>query len=317
MGKLYHFCVNKDESGLRVDSFLKEKDLSLSRSYIKKLILSGSIKVNKKKRKPHYILKEGDSIEVVIPPPKPLDIKGEDIPLNIVYEDKFLIIVNKSPGMVVHPAPSNYSGTLVNALMHYCKDLSGIGGIERPGILHRLDKDTSGLLLIAKDDLTHEALSQQLKKRTIKKAYLVLVKGAVKDNNGLVETFIGRDPAHRKKMAVLKDRGRIAISEYRVIERFIGFTLLEIMMKTGRTHQIRVHMAYIRHPVLGDSVYGRKLTISKDRSQFKMALSGLKRQALHAYKLGFTHPRKKKYMEFEIPLPEDIKRVVDVLRGEK
>lgn len=206
---------------------------------------------------------------------------------------------------------------MVSALLHYCKDLSGIGGIERPGILHRLDKDTSGLLLVAKDDLTHEELSQQLKKRTIKKCYLVLVKGEVKDDRGFIETFIGRDPAHRKKMAVLKNRGRIAITEYKVMERFLGFTLLEIIMKTGRTHQIRVHMAHIRHPVLGDSVYGRKLTISKDRNQLKGVLSGLKRQALHAYKLGFIHPRKKKYMEFDIPLPDDIKRVVEFLREGK
>jgi 23S rRNA pseudouridine1911/1915/1917 synthase len=317
MPKNYLFIVAHEESGLRIDAFLAKKAPPLSRSYIKKLLLSGDITVNRQKKKPHYTLKQGDEVAVNIPAPKPLSVEGEKIPIDIVYEDSSLIVINKAPGMVVHPAAGNDRGTLVNALLYHCKDLSGIGGVERPGIVHRLDKGTSGLLLVAKNDATHQSLSKQLKERSMRKVYLALVKGEVRKDNGIIEARIGRDPHHRKKMAVLKSGGREAVTEYRVRERFAGFTLLEILLKTGRTHQIRVHLAHIRHPVVGDADYGRRLIAGKKRSGLENALSGLKRQALHAFRLGFVHPLKKEYMEFEAALPDDMRRVIQSLREEK
>jgi 23S rRNA pseudouridine1911/1915/1917 synthase len=316
MQKNYCFFVTDEESGLRIDRFLTKKALSLSRSLIQKLILSGAITVNSKKRKPHYLLKADDQIDVTVPPPQPLEVEKENIPIDIVYEDRSLMLINKRPGMVVHPAAGNRTGTLVNALLFHCNDLSGIGGVERPGIVHRLDKGTSGLLLVAKDDMTHQSLSKQFKERSMKKEYLVLVKGEVKNQKGRIETLIGRDPFHRKKMAVLKENGRTAVTDYSVKERFAGFTLLEIGLKTGRTHQIRVHMAHIKHPVVGDAIYGRKLIISKKRSELEEALLSFNRQALHAFRLGFAHPVQKKYMEFEALPPSDMQKIIEVLRRE-
>jgi len=291
----------KEDEGKRIDVFLAA-ELDYTRSYIKKLIVDGLVFVNGKTVKPSYKVKENDEVVVNIPEAEKIDVLPENIPLDILYEDDDIIVINKPQGMVVHPAPGNYSGTLVNALLYHCKNLSGINGILRPGIVHRLDKDTSGVMVIAKNDKAHISLSNQIKERSVFKKYVAIVEGVIKDEEGKIEAPIGRHPVDRKKMAVIGD-GRYALTLYKVLERFKENTLVEAVIKTGRTHQIRVHMAYIGHPVVGDPVYGFK------KQKFK-----LEGQALHSRVLGFMHPTKGVYMEFEAPLPEYFVRLIEILR---
>jgi 23S rRNA pseudouridine1911/1915/1917 synthase len=292
----------KEDEGKRIDVFLAA-ELDYTRSYIKKLIVDGLVFVNGKTVKPSYKVKENDEVVVNIPEVEKIDVMPENIPLDILYEDDDIIVISKPQGMVVHPAPGNYSGTLVNALLYHCKNLSGINGILRPGIVHRLDKDTSGVMVVAKNDKAHISLSNQIKERSVFKKYVAIVEGVIKDEAGEIEAPIGRHPVDRKKMAVIED-GRYALTLYKVLERFKENTLVEAVIKTGRTHQIRVHMAYIGHPVVGDPVYGFK------KQKFK-----LEGQALHSRVLGFMHPTKGVYMEFEAPLPEYFKKLIEILRN--
>ena len=295
----------EDEIGKRIDVYIAEYKEELSRSRVQKLIENGLVTVNGKAVKSNYKLRKGDILEVEIPDPEPLEIEAEDIPLDIIYEDKDVVIVNKPQGMVVHPAPGHYSGTLVNALMYHCKDdLSGINGQMRPGIVHRIDKDTSGVLMIAKSDAAHNSLAQQLAVHSITRKYYAVVCGNIKEDSGTVDKPIGRSPKDRKKMAVVQG-GRRAVTRYRVLERFGGkYTLIEAQLETGRTHQIRVHMASLGHPLLGDTVYG------SEKQPFK-----LQGQVLHAKVLGFNHPSDGRYVEFESPLPEYFEKLLIKLRN--
>jgi len=295
------FQGEKEDEGKRIDVFLAA-ELDYTRSYIKKLIVDGLVFVNGKAVKPSYKVKENDEVVVNIPEAEKIDVLPENIPLDIIYEDDDIVVVNKPQGMVVHPAPGNYSGTLVNALLYHCKNLSGINGFLRPGIVHRLDKDTSGVMVVAKNDKAHISLSNQIKDRTVFKKYTAIVEGVIKLDEGKIEMPIGRHPIYRKKMAVLDD-GRYALTLYKVLERYKENTLVEAVIKTGRTHQIRVHMAYIGHPVVGDVLYGYK------RKRFK--LNG---QALHSTVLGFIHPSKGIFMEFYAPLPRYLIEITDILK---
>lgn len=281
-------CVKK-----RLDVFLTQVQSDISRSYVQKLIEGNQVQVNNSPARSSYKLKVGDHVEFTVPDPTPLDVKAEAIVLHIVYEDKSLLVIDKPAGMVVHPAPGHYSGTLVNALLHHCSDLAGIGGVERPGIVHRLDKDTSGLVVVAKTDAAHQSLSQQFKDREIQKVYLALVAGRVKNSSGTINSPIGRHRVHRKKMASNIVNGREALTRYELIERFDKFSYLRLYPKTGRTHQIRVHLASIGHPILGDTLYGGNT-------------KQLPRQALHAHILQLKHPSTGEMMTFSAPLPPDM-----------
>ncbi|MFH0763754.1 MAG: RluA family pseudouridine synthase [Candidatus Omnitrophota bacterium] len=293
----FEFEVTEPDKGKRLDKFLVENLPRLySRTFIQKLISGDKVTVDGKSAKPHHSLSAGEVIAVEIPEPSPSKIEAEDIPLDIVYEDKDLLVVNKPVDMVVHPAPGNYTRTLVNALLAHCKDLSGIGGVAKPGIVHRLDRDTSGLLVVAKNDETHNGLSKQFKDKTTKRIYIALVRGVVELDNGIVELPIARSHHDRKKMAVDFENSKEAVTRYKVLERFKDFTQLEVTLGTGRTHQIRVHMSYIGHPILGDAKYGSR--------------GNLKRPALHAKVLGFVHPKTGKFMEFTSELPEDMKELI-------
>lgn len=288
----------------RIDKFLSRELTELSRSYIQKLLKEQYILVNGKTVKANYKLSEGDSVEVEIPEPEPLDILPEDIPLDILYEDDDILVVNKPKGMVVHPAPGHYSHTLVNAVMFHCgKDLSGINGVLRPGIVHRIDMDTTGSLLICKNDRAHQILAEQLKEHSITRRYHAIVTGNLKADAGTVNAPIGRHPTDRKKMSTRSNSARPAVTHYKVLERFGAYTYIECELETGRTHQIRVHMASIGHPILGDQVYGP--------SKCPFNLEG---QTLHAKVLGITHPTTEKYMEFDAPLPEYFLKLLDTLR---
>jgi 23S rRNA pseudouridine1911/1915/1917 synthase len=294
----FECIVSPEEKNQRIDQFLSHlPGLNLSRSQIKKLIEDRYVTVNKEPAKPSYKIKLDDRIKLFIPPPKELTVRPENVPLDIVYEDGDIVVVNKAKGMVVHPAPGNYGGTLVNALLYHCKHLASLGAPLRPGIVHRLDKDTSGLIVVAKTDPAYRSLTKQIKNRTVEKTYIALVHGTIKNNAGSIEARIGRHPVHRKKMAVLKEpqKSREAITYYKVLERFKDYTLVEVKIKTGRTHQIRVHMNYIGHPVVGDSTYGKR----KEKYQ----VSG---QLLHALKLGFIHPGTEQRVEFNTEFPQEI-----------
>lgn len=295
------FTPGPQDAGTRVDVYLAKEQAAPSRSCVQKLVESGLVTVSGRPVKPSYRVAEGDVIEVRIPPPEKVSLEPEDIPLDIVYEDADVVVVNKPAGMVVHPAAGNYAGTLVHALLHHCRDLSGIGGELRPGIVHRLDKDTSGLMVVAKNDAAHAALARQIKARTVVRKYLAIVHGRLAEDEGTVDAPIGRHPVHRKKMAVVPG-GRRAVTHWKVRRRYRVFTLVECKLETGRTHQIRVHMAYIGHPVVGDPIYGPR----------KPAF-GLSGQALCAYQLGFYHPRTGEWKEFTIPLPEEMQKAVDKL----
>lgn len=297
------YNLKADTDGVRLDNFLAQKIDGVSRSYIKKLIDEGRVKVNGQETKPSYKVRKCDQIMVDIPEPQELRIEPEAIPLDILYEDDHIIAINKPQGMVVHPAPGNYSGTVVNALLYHCgNSLSGINGIIRPGIVHRLDKDTSGVMLVAKSNEAHVRLAQQIKRREMKKIYNAIVLGNIKEEKGTIDVPIGRHPIDRKKMAVIEG-GRNAITHFAVLERFGDYTYVEARIETGRTHQIRVHFAYIKHPVLGDAVYGPK------RQPFN-----LKGQVLHARLVGFVHPINNVYMEIEAPLPPYFEQLLQKLR---
>ena len=298
--------VTSREEGWRLDIFVLEKAPDwVSRSMVQKAIKEGKILVNGEKKKPSYKVKKGEKIQIDLPEkPSPVAVKPEKIEIEVLYEDKDIIVVNKPPGMIVHPIPSHTSGTLVNALLYICKDLQGIKGDLRPGIVHRLDKDTSGVIVVAKNDLAHTSLSKQFKDRMVEKTYLAIVRGSLKDDEGVVNLPLARHPVNRVKMTVLTG-GRESITFYRVLRRYRDIaTLLSVNPKTGRTHQIRVHMKHIGHPILGDRVYGR-------HKQDEML--GVKRQMLHALALSFYHPRKGGKMRFIAPIPEDFRKVLKKL----
>ncbi len=289
------------DENIRIDKFIASHLEGTTRSHIQKLIDGGNVLVDGKCVKSNYKLKIGQNIEVNVPEAKPLDVKAEDIELDIVYEDEHMLVINKPQNMVVHPAAGNYEGTLVNALMHHCGDsLSGINGVIRPGIVHRIDKDTSGLLLVAKDDATHIGLSQQIKEHSLTRKYIAIVHGNFKNDEGTVDAPIGRHPTDRKRMCITEKNSKNAVTHYRILKRFREYTLVECKLETGRTHQIRVHMASLGHPVLGDKTYGVK--------KEKYNLSG---QLLHAKIVGFIHPIKKEYMEFETDIPERFQKFLN------
>lgn len=289
-----------EEDNVRLDAYISKKYDDISRTMVQRLIEEGNVLVNEKKEKPSYKIQLNDNIEINMPAPKEVDIKPQDISIDIVYEDDDIVVVNKPKGLVVHPANGNPDGTLVNAIMAKCKSsLSGIGGELRPGIVHRLDKDTSGLLIIAKNDKAHINMSEQIKNRNVKKIYIALVKGIVKENEATINMPIGRSTKDRKKMAVRKD-GKEAVTHFRVIKIYDKYTLLELKIDTGRTHQIRVHMAEIGHPVVGDMVY------SNGKNEF-----GVEGQMLHAKSLDFKHPITGKEMHVEAELPEYFKQVLE------
>lgn len=293
------------ENKIRLDKYLAKEKPELSRSMIQKLIEEGHILVNNNPVRTSYLLQEQDQITIEIPEVKEVGIEAQDLPIEIIYEDQDILLVNKPKGMVVHPANGNPDGTLVNAIMAKCKDgLSGIGGELRPGIVHRLDKDTSGLLIVAKNDRAHIQMSEQIKEHKVQKTYLALVKGIVKENEATIQMPIGRSIQDRKKMAVRKD-GKEAITHFHVLKRYLHHTLLEVKIETGRTHQIRVHMAQIGHPVVGDMVY------SSGKNPF-----GVEGQMLHAQKLDFTHPRTGEKMHIEAPLPAYFTEILEKLEKE-
>lgn len=321
------FDIEPVHAGQRLDAFLaSRRDLGLSRSHVQKLIADGLVTVDGEVTKAGYRLEPGETVLVKVPFPEPLAAEPEPIPLDIIYEDEHLVVLNKPRGLVVHPAPGHLHGTLVNALLAHCDHLSGIGGVCRPGIVHRLDRDTSGVMVAAKTDLAHQSLAKQIKDRTAHRRYLALVHGDVAAGEGTVETRIGRDPADRKKMAVLREGGREAVTHYRVLERFTDFTLVECALRTGRTHQIRVHMAHLGHPVAGDPVYGprrpkrfrremaRAMAVESEEP-YPEAVESLEGQALHAYRLSFRHPASGESLEFLAPMPADMERAVNELRA--
>ncbi len=285
--------IVSDVENERIDVYISGQLEGMSRNSVQKLIADGKISVNNKNIKANYKLKKNDEINIIIPEPEPLDIVAEDIPIEIVYEDDDLAVINKPQGMVVHPAPGHYTGTLVNGLMYNLKNLSSINGIMRPGIVHRLDKNTSGLMLIAKNDKSHNFLAKALKEHSINRIYYALVEGNIKDDEGVVDAPLGRSEKDRKKRAVTFKNSKNAITNYWVIERYGKYTLLKLKLETGRTHQIRVHMKHIGHPVVGDDVYGSKTN--------KFKLDG---QLLHSKSVGFIHPTTNEYMKFESDLPE-------------
>jgi 23S rRNA pseudouridine1911/1915/1917 synthase len=301
------FTIAPEDAGKRLDVWLTATLGEFSRSYVETLIDQGDVTVGGKTVKAGYKVKTGDSVEVNVPEPRTLEVVAEEIPLDILHEDEDIIVINKPRGMVVHPAAGNYSGTLVNALLKHCSgSLSDINGVIRPGIVHRIDKDTSGVLVIAKNNNAHSILSHKLKEHDVNRVYIAAAEGIISADRGKVDAPIGRHPVDRKKMAVNLKNGRRAVTHFRVLERFKSDTLLELKLETGRTHQIRVHMAYIGHPLVGDAVYGRK------KQKY-----GFEGQALHAAVLGFIHPRTGKYVEFSAEPPQEFRELIEKLRQEK
>lgn len=296
--------VSIEDEGIRIDKYLVNIFKDKSRSFIQGLIEKENVKVNNKIIKSNYKLKVSDNVEVLLTEPEILKVDPENIPIDIIYEDKDVIVINKSQDMVVHPAPGNYNGTLVNALLYHCKDLSSINGVIRPGIVHRIDKDTSGVLVVAKNDDAHNKLSEQLKDHSMKREYYALVEGRLKNDKGTIDKPLGRNKKDRLKISINED-GKRAVTHYEVLERYNGYTLIKCVLETGRTHQIRVHMASIGFPLVGDPLYGFK------KQKFK-----LKGQMLHAKTLGFIHPTQNKYMEFTTELPEYFKVIIEKLRNE-
>lgn len=292
-----------EDAGTRADVFLSAK-LGVSRSNMQKLLEDGRVKRGEKIIKANYKVRAEEMFVVDIPEPEPIEAVPENIPLDIIYEDDDVVVLNKARGMVVHPAPGNYTGTLVNALLYHCSNLSGINSAIRPGIVHRLDKDTSGIMIVAKNDAAHISLSQQIQSKTAVRTYLAVVRGNIKTDSGTIETQIARDKTDRKKMAVVKEGGRDAITDYEVLERFGKYTLVRCKLRTGRTHQIRVHMEYLGYPLVGDPKY------SPMKTPF-----GIKGQALHSHTLEFTHPRTGERMKFEAPLPEDMHKIITRLHN--
>ncbi len=317
-GETYEFLVASTEAGTRLDVFLATRVVSLTRSRIQKLIEQGLVRVRDRRAKAGQKVRAGDVVTLVNPPPVEERLTAEDIPLGILYEDEAVAVVEKPAGMVVHPAAGNIRGTLVNALLHHLKRLSGIGGVLRPGIVHRLDKGTSGVMVVAKNDAAHAGLTHQFKKREVRKVYRALVYGDVRGEEGVIDLAVGRHPGDRKRMSARSPRGKEALTRWRVVERFGEVTLLEVEIQTGRTHQIRVHLNTIGHPVVGDRTYGnpRRLAAVSDRN-LRAKLADMKRQALHAGTLGFHHPLTGSYLEFTSPLPRDMKRLLEYLRERK
>lgn len=302
--EILNILTGECDSGLRIDKFLIEKTENFSRAYIQKLIESGCVEINGKLINKSFKISPNQTITVKIPEPENLDVKPENIALDIVYEDDDLLIVNKPKGMVVHPAPGNYNHTLVNALMYHCKNsLSGINGVLRPGIIHRIDKDTSGLLIVAKNDNAHRHLAEQIKNHSFTRVYEAVINGVLSEDHGTISANIARHKINRKKMAVCIGRGKPAVTHYEVIKRFEKYTHIKLKLETGRTHQIRVHMSNMGHYVLGDEVYGKK---NKD---FNFLIG----QCLHAKTIGFIHPSTGKYMEFESELPAYFKKVLSII----
>lgn len=310
----YRFTISQDDVGQRLDIYVVGQNVPLTRSMAKQLIDDELITVNGKKSKASYHIHENDEINIFIPEPEEAKAKPEDIPLDILYEDGDIIVINKSVDMVVHPAAGNPSGTLVNALLGHCKDLSGIGGELKPGIVHRLDKGTSGVMVVAKNDAAHLNLSEQFKDREVTKIYRALVYGSLQDK-GKIDKPIGRSPSDRKKMSTQAKHGRVAYTEWKVLERFGKYlSWLEINLGTGRTHQIRVHMTDLGHPLVGDSQYGRGGPHRVPEGPMRKVLEDFDRPALHAWKLGFAHPRTHKQVQFEAPLPDDLEQLLTKLR---
>lgn len=305
MAPVHYFEAGDGDTGKRLDVFLAGEAEDYTRSHIQRLIGEGLASINGIVVKAGYKVKRGDIARLEIPEPVGVEARAEKIPLDIYYEDHDVIVLNKPRGMVVHPAAGNYSGTVVNALLYHCSDLSGINGVLRPGIVHRLDKDTSGLLMVAKNDAAHISLARQLKDRRITRIYLALVHGKVREEAGVIDAPIGRDPKNRQKMAVTHKNSRHAVTNYHVQSRYAGYTYLRLQLETGRTHQIRVHLAFIGHPVVGDLKYGPA------KPHFNLA-----GQFLHAAVIGFKHPRTGVYMEFASPLPDELAAVLSGLAPE-
>lgn len=301
--EVLEWTVESGDAKTRIDKYLSESIDDVSRSQIQLWIEEGHVTVNQNPVKSNYKVLSGDQVKLQIPEPTTVEIVPEDIPLDVYYEDSDVIVVNKPRGLVVHPAPGHASGTLVNALMFHCKDLSGINGELRPGIVHRIDKDTSGLLMAAKNDLAHVSLAAQLKEHSVTRKYIALVHGNLSHEQGTVDAPIGRDAADRKLFTVTERGSKHAVTHFQVLERFGDYTLLSLQLETGRTHQIRVHMKFIGHPLVGDPLYGRSKGIKMDG------------QALHAAVLGFVHPRSNEYLEFSAPLPEDMEQLLYMLRN--
>lgn len=293
-----------EAAGERLDVFLTQKQPELSRSHVQKLVADGKALVNGTVRKANFKLREGDEVSLVVPEPEAVEIKAEDIPLDVLYEDEDIIVVNKARGMVVHPASGVNSGTLVNALLFHCHDLSGINGEIRPGIVHRLDKDTSGVMVCAKNDKAHIDLAEQIRTKSAHRVYWAIVHGNIKEEAGIIKGDIGRHPTDRKKMAIVRENGKPAVTHFKVLERFGDYTLIECRLETGRTHQIRVHMTSIGHPLVNDPKYGPK-------KQSPFAIEG---QALHSLSLVLRHPSTGEEMTFTAPVPEDMNRILTGLR---
>lgn len=301
----FEYQVREQEEGVRLDKFLSEKHSDLSRAFLQKNIKEGRVLVNQKKEKTGYKVAVGDIVTMSIAPPKELEILPENIPLDILYEDQDIIVINKPKQMVVHPAPGHYSGTVVNALLYHCKDsLSGINGVLRPGIVHRIDQDTTGAIVVCKNDFSHQFVAEQLKEHSITRTYHAIVLHHLKETDGTIEGCIGRHPVDRKKMAMNVKIGKEAVTHYHVLDSLNNkYTYVSCNLETGRTHQIRVHMSSIGHPILGDSIYG------PEKCPFH--LTG---QTLHAKTLGFIHPTTKKYMEFDAPLPDYFQKLLNILK---
>lgn len=303
--EVFQWTIDDVQSGERIDKFIAEvAGEDVSRSQAQLWIKDGHVQVDGQAVKPNYRLSVQDEVELTIPEPVEVKIAAEAIPLEVAYEDNDVIVVNKPRGMVVHPAPGHTKGTLVNALLYHCKDLSGINGELRPGIVHRIDKDTSGLIMAAKNDRAHAALAAQLKEHSVKRKYLALVHGNVAHDQGTVDAPIGRNAGDRKLFAVTERNSKHAVTHFRVLERFVDYALLELQLETGRTHQIRVHMQYIGHPLIGDPAYGRSKGLT------------MQGQALHAAILGFVHPSSGEWLEFTAPLPADMQHLLHVLRNQ-
>ncbi|CAM3533782.1 RluA family pseudouridine synthase [Paenibacillus lupini] len=302
--ELLEYEATPEQAGERIDKFITDSmnDDAISRTQVQEWIKAGAVRVNGNIVKSNYKLSSGDQAVVRIPEPEDAAIAAENIPLDIVYEDSDVIVINKPRGMVVHPAPGHSSGTVVNALMYHCKDLSGINGVLRPGIVHRIDKDTSGLLMAAKNDLAHVSLAEQLKEHTVSRKYIALVHGNLPHDQGTIDAPIGRDQNDRKLFTVTEKNSKHSVTHFVVLERLVDYTIVELQLETGRTHQIRVHLKYIGYPLAGDPVYGRNKTVA------------LKGQALHAALLGFKHPRTGEFLEFEVPIPGDMEHVINSLR---
>lgn len=300
----HELIIEEEDDGTRLDTVLSLNMADFSRNYLQKLIEKGSVLINDSvQTSKKYKVKTNDYIIINIPEAEELQIEAENIPLEIIYEDNDLIVVNKPKGMVVHPAPGNYSGTMVNALLYHCDNLSTINGVIRPGIVHRIDKDTSGLLVVTKNNKAHYSLANQLKEHSVNRVYHAITYGNIKQDEGTIDLPIGRHPVNRLKMAVTHQNSKKAVTHYQVIERFGNFTYIKVKLETGRTHQIRVHMAYIQHPLLGDIVYGPK------KPKYK-----IEGQLLHAKVLGFDHPSTKKYLEFDSPLPTHFTNAMDRIK---